>query len=120
MKEQIMKSNKIKKYEKEVTKSSAYGRNLNKSSNRGIWISAIILFSILLIIIPLEVYADGINVASIGIDETAIITVTNNSDTEIKTFRVWLGEEFNFKSFKTEKGWTGEKKSTGSNYFYII
>ena len=86
---------------------------MNKSSNRGIWISAIILFSISLIIIPLEVYADGINVASIGIDETAIITVTNNSDTEIKTFRVWLGEEFNFKSFKTEKGWTGEKNQQG-------
>jgi hypothetical protein len=113
MKEQIMKSNKIKKCEKEVTESSTYGRNLNKSSNRGILISAIILFSISLIIIPLEVYADEINVTSIGIDETAIITVTNNSDTEIKTFRVWLGEEFNFKSFKTEKGWTGEKNQQG-------
>ena len=113
MKEQTMKSNKIKKYEKEVTKSSAYGHNLNKSSNRGMLISTIILFSISLIIIPLEVYADEVNVTSIGIDETAIITVTNNSDAEIKTFRVWLGEEFNFKSFKTEKGWTGEKNQQG-------
>mgnify|MGYP003688052121 CR=1 FL=1 len=113
MKGQIMKNNKIIKYEKEVTKSNTYGRNLNKSSNRKTLISTIILFSILLIIIPLEVYADEINVASIGIDETAIITVTNNSDAEIKTFRVWLGEEFNFKSFKTEKGWTGEKNQQG-------
>ncbi|MDC1057812.1 biofilm-associated protein, partial [Nitrosopumilus sp.] len=32
---------------------------------------------------------------------------------EIKTFRVWLVEETNFKSFKTEKGWTGEKNSQG-------
>ena len=113
MKEQTMKSNKIKKYEKEATKSITYGRNLNKSPNRGILISTIILFSISLIIIPLEVYADEINVVSIGIDETAIITVTNNSDEEIETFRVWLGEEFNFKSFKTEKGWTGEKNQQG-------
>jgi hypothetical protein len=113
MKEQTMKNNKIKKYEKEATKSITYGRNLNKSPNRGILISTIILFSISLIIIPLEAYGDEINVASIGIDETAIITVTNNSDTEIKTFRVWLGEEFNFKSFKTEKGWTGEKNQQG-------
>ena len=108
-----MKRNKIIKYGKKITKSSAYGCNLNKSSNRGMLISTIILFSISLIIIPLEVYADEVNVTSIGIDETAIITVTNNSDAEIKTFRVWLGEEFDFKSFKTEKGWTGEKNQQG-------
>ena len=86
---------------------------INKSSHKKMSISITILFSISLILIPLEVYADEINVVSIGIDETAIITVTNNSDNEIKTFRVWLGEEFNFKSFKTEKGWTGEKNQQG-------
>ena len=86
---------------------------MNKSANRGIPISIIILFSISLIIIPLEVYADEVNVVSIGLDETAIITATNNSDNEIKTFRVWLGDDFNFKSFKTEKGWTGEKNQQG-------
>ncbi|MBC8502294.1 MAG: biofilm-associated protein [Nitrosopumilus sp.] len=86
---------------------------INKSSHKKMSISIIVLFSISLILIPLEVYADEINVASTGIDETAIITVTNNSDNEIKTFRVWLGEEFNFKSFKTEKGWTGEKNQQG-------
>ena len=31
----------------------------------------------------------------------------------LKLLRVWLGEEFNFKSFKTEKGWTGEKNQQG-------
>jgi hypothetical protein len=86
---------------------------MNKLVNREISISIIILFSISLIIIPSEVYADEINVASIGLDETAIVTATNNSENEIKTFRVWLGEEFNFKSFKTEKGWTGEKNQQG-------
>jgi len=100
MKEYIMKTNKIKKYEKEIT-------------NREIHISIIILFSISLILIPSEVYADEIDVVSIGLDETAIITATNNSDNEVKTVRVWLGEEFNFKSFKTEKGWTGEKNQQG-------
>ncbi len=87
--------------------------NMNKLSNREIHISVIILFSISLILIPSEVYADEIDVVSIGLDETAIITATNNSDNEIKTFRVWLGEEFNFKSFKTEKGWIGEKNQQG-------
>jgi hypothetical protein len=86
---------------------------MNKLANREMSISIIILFSISLILIPSEVYADEINVVSVGLDETAIITATNNSDNEIKTFRVWLGEEFNFKSFKTEKGWTGEKNQQG-------
>jgi hypothetical protein len=86
---------------------------MNKSTNGGISISIIILFSISLILIPLEVYADEVNVVSTGLDETAIITATNNSDNEIKTFRVWLGDDFNFKSFKTEKGWTGEKNQQG-------
>jgi hypothetical protein len=90
---------------------------MNKSLDKKISISITILFSISLILIPLEVYADEINVASVGLDETAIITVTNNSDKEIKTFRVWLGEEFNFKSFKTEQGWTGEKNQQGVTIF---
>jgi len=86
---------------------------MNKSINRKISISIIILFSISLMLIPLEVYADEVNVVSVGLDETAIITAINNSNNEIKTFRVWLGDDFNFKSFKTEKGWTGEKNQQG-------
>jgi hypothetical protein len=86
---------------------------MNKLGNTEMSISIIILFSISLILIPLEVYADEINVTSVGLDDTAIITTTNNSDNEIKTFRVWLGDDFNFKSFKTEKGWIGEKNQQG-------
>jgi hypothetical protein len=86
---------------------------MEKSLNKKISVSIIILFSISLMLIPLEVYADKINVVSVGLDETAIITATNNSNKEIKSFRVWLGEEFDFKSFKTEKGWTGEKNQQG-------
>jgi len=86
---------------------------MNKLANKQMSISIIILFSISLILIPSEGYADEVNVVSIGLDDTAIITATNNSDNEIKTFRVWLGDDFNFKSFKTEKGWTGEKNQQG-------
>ncbi|RZD39075.1 MAG: hypothetical protein CXT78_14310 [Thaumarchaeota archaeon] len=113
MKEQIIKNNKIKKYEKEITKRRTGVGNMNKLSNKEKTISTIVLFSIFLILIPSEAYANEINVISVGLDETAIITATNNSDKEIKTFRVWLGEEFNFKSFKTEKGWIGEKNQQG-------
>jgi len=86
---------------------------MHKLVNTEMSISIIILFSISLILIPSEVYADEVNVVSIGLDDTAIITATNNSDNEIKTFRVWLGDDFNFKSFKTEKGWIGEKNQQG-------
>ena len=85
----------------------------NKSTMSGISISILVLFSISLILIPSEGYAEEIDVVSNGLDETAIITVANNSDKEINTFRVWLGGEFNFESFKTEKGWTGEKNEQG-------
>jgi len=88
-------------------------KNRSKSSSKGILLSILILISISLILIPSEGYAEEINVVSNGLDETAIITVTNNSDNEIETFRVWLGGEFNFKSFKTEKGWIGEKNEQG-------
>ena len=87
--------------------------SMNKSAMRGISISVLVLFSISLMLIPSEGYAEEIDVVSNGLDETAIITVANNSDKEINTFRVWLGGDFNFESFKTEKGWTGEKNEQG-------
>ena len=87
--------------------------SMNKSAMRGISISVLVLFSISLMLIPSEGYAEEIDVVSNGLDETAIITVANNSDEEINTFRVWLGGDFNFESFKTEKGWTGEKNEQG-------
>jgi len=108
-----MKNKKIKKYEKEITKRTTRVRNMNKLTNKQISISTIVLFSIFVILMPSEAYANEIDVISNGLEETVILTATNNSDKEIKTFRVWLGEEFNFKSFKTEKGWTGEKNQQG-------
>ena len=86
---------------------------MNKSSKRGIFLSTIILFSIVLIIIPVDAYANEIDVKIIGLEETAIITVTNNSEKDINMFRIWLGENFDFKSYKTEKGWIGEKTPQG-------
>lgn len=76
-------------------------------------ISVIALFSISMILVPSSAYAEEINVKSIGLDETTIITVTNESMKDIKSFRIWLSENFNFESFKTEKNWIGEKNSQG-------
>jgi len=86
---------------------------MNESSTRGIFLSIILLFSLVLIAIPSNAYAEEVNVKSFAFEETTIIEFTNNSDQVINTFRIWLGSDFSFKSFKTEKGWVGEKTPQG-------
>ena len=79
---------------------------------RGMLLSIALLFSIILISIP-DAFAEDITANSFGLDETVIVEFTNDSNEEINTFRIWLGSDFNFKSFKTEKGWVGEKTPQG-------
>jgi len=86
---------------------------MKKSSMRGICLSITLLFSIVLFAIPSNVYAEEINVKSFAFEDTTIIEFTNDSDEVINTFRIWLGSDFSFKSFKTEKGWVGEKTPQG-------
>jgi len=50
---------------------------------------------------------------SIGFEETTIIEFENKGTTEIETIRMWLGADNTFKSFKTEKGWSGKKTPQG-------
>ena len=84
-----------------------------RSSTRGVFLAITVLFSVSLILIPSDVHAEEINVKSIGLDKTTIISFTNDAAEDVKVFRIWLGENVNFKSFKTEKGWIGEKNSQG-------
>ena len=86
---------------------------MNKSSKRGIFLAAVTLFSISLMLIPSNVFAEEINVKSLGVDKTTIITITNEASKDVKTFRIWLSQNISFESFKTEKGWTGEKTPQG-------
>ena len=86
---------------------------MNRSSTRGIFLAAALLLSTVLMILPSDIYAEKITVTSVALDETSVIELTNDSDKEIKTLRIWLGSDFNFKSFKTEKEWTGEKNAQG-------
>ena len=105
-----MKNTKVKKgFKLEIKKTNI----MNKSSKRGIFLAIGILFSISLLLIPSNGYAEEINVESVGVEKTAIITLTNDAVKEIKTFRIWLGQDSNFESFKTEKGWIGEKTPQG-------
>ena len=53
---------------------------MKKSSKRGIFLSVIVLFSISLILTPLNGYAEEIDVKSVGLDKTTIITLTNDAD----------------------------------------
>ncbi len=86
---------------------------MNKSSTRGIFLSITLLFSLVLIAIPSNANAEEINVKSFAFEETTIIEFTNDSDEEVNTFRIWLGSDFSFESFKTEKVWVGEKTPDG-------
>jgi len=52
-------------------------------------------------------------VKSIGFDKTTIIEFTNNGTIDIQTFRLWLGSDFSFESFKAQDSWTGKKTPQG-------
>ena len=88
-------------------------KNMNKSSTRGISLSVALLFSLVLIAFPSNVYGEEISVTSVALEETSLLELTNDSTKDVNTLRIWLGGDFNFKSFKTEKGWVGEKNSQG-------
>ena len=87
--------------------------NMNRSSTRGIFLSIVLLFSLVLITLPSNVYGEGISITTIALEETSLLELTNDSTKDVNTLRIWLGSDFNFKSYKTEKGWTGEKNSQG-------
>jgi len=89
--------------------------NMNKLFS--ILLSVTILFSISIFVIPSNAYGEEIDVKSVGIEETTILTITNESIKDIKTIRVWLSQDVNFESFKTEKGWVGEKTPQGVMIF---
>jgi len=86
---------------------------MKKPVTSSILLSVIILFSVSIIFMPSNGYAEEISVKSMGIEKTSIITFTNEGAQDVKTFRIWLSQDANFESFKTEKGWIGEKNSQG-------
>ena len=106
----FIKNNKL---EKEFNPHMKKIMNIKKSSKRGIFLSIVILFSISLILTPLNGYAEEIIVKSVGVDKTSIITLTNESEKNVEMFRIWLSQDTNFQSFKTERGWIGEKTPQG-------
>ena len=72
--------------------------------------SILFVFSIFTLFSLTEINAvEGISVNADGYENTIIIEFENNSDSKIKTVRIWPGGEIIFESFKSESGWGGGK-----------
>ncbi|TRZ69430.1 MAG: biofilm-associated protein [Nitrosopumilaceae archaeon] len=87
---------------------------MSKASTRGVFLSLVLLCLTVAIIGPINAYAtETINAKSFSFEETTIIEFTNGGKEDVNSFRIWLGSDINFKSFKTESGWIGEKTPQG-------
>ena len=89
-------------------------QHMSKASTRGIFLSLVLLCLTVAIVVPINTYAtETINAKSFSFEETTIIEFTNNGKEDVSSFRIWLGSDINFKSFKTESGWIGQKTPQG-------
>ena len=74
----------------------------------GISASLFLVFAIFTLFSITGVNAEeGMSVNPIGYENTIIVEFENNSDSKIKTVRMWPGGEITFESFKSEPGWGG-------------
>ena len=77
--------------------------------------SLLLISSIILISSIGYSYADQIVATSTGFEDSTILELKNlrSNTANIDSVRIWLGEENEFKSFKTEQGWLGKKQLNG-------
>lgn len=86
--------------------------DMRKYSSSSIFISVLLVFSVVTLISISEVNAaEVISVNAKGYENTIIIEFENESTSKIKTIKVWPGGEITFTSFKSEPGWGGGKYS---------
>ena len=84
---------------------------MSKSSSSGVFLYIILCLTVIIII---PAYAEvTVDAKSFSFEETTIIEFTNIGNVDISAFRIWLGSDNNFKAFKTENGWIGEKTPQG-------
>ena len=86
---------------------------IGNMSKGGICFVLFLIVSLVTVNFPSIYAAETISAKSISFEETTIIEFINDGKIPVNTFRIWLGSDSNFKSFKTEKGWTGEKTPQG-------
>jgi hypothetical protein len=80
----------------------------------GLVIFGIIILSVFTVAsLSLPAFADTV-AKSTSFEKTTLIEYVNNEGVPIKTVRMWLGQDAGtFKSFKTERGWTGTLTAQG-------
>lgn len=61
---------------------------------------------------PPAAYA-AVTAQSVGYEKTTVVEFYNSGPETVETFRMWLSGGALFKSFKTEKGWTGARLPQG-------
>jgi len=88
--------------------------NMSKSI-KGVFLSILLVSSLLSVAMldNVEAQEKPVTAKSIGFEKTTIVEFENTGNTDVQTFRLWLGSDFSFKSFKTERGWTGQKTPQG-------
>ena len=87
---------------------------MKRYSVGGIFTSLLLVVSIFILFSISEVNAEEvISVNASGYENTIIVEFENESESKIKTVRMWPGGEITFESFKSEPGWGGGKYSDG-------
>ena len=76
----------------------------------GLFAISLLLGSILVISYQPAYAEQVITATSTSLETTSILELKNNqgNTANIESVRIWLSEDNSFKSFKTEKGWTGK------------
>ena len=80
-----------------------------------VFFSLLFISSIVLISSFESSFADEVIATSTGFEDSTILELKNSrgNTVDIDSVRIWLGEENDFKSFKTEQGWLGKKQLNG-------
>ncbi len=114
MKNTLITNTKAVKYPLRFNLDMKQLEHMNKSHTREVFLYLVLLCLTVAIIIPINAYAaETIDAKSFSFEETTIIEFTNSGKEDVNSFRIWLGSDINFKSFKTESGWIGEKTPQG-------
>ena len=85
------------------------------SSHSVLLFSLLIISSIILVSSFESSFGDEIISTSVGFEDSTILELKNSrgNTANIDTVRIWLSEENEFKSFKTEQGWMGKNTLQG-------
>ena len=77
--------------------------------------SIFLISSIILVSSVQNSFADEVIATSTGFEGSTILELKNSraNAANIDSVRIWLSEDNEFKSFKTEQGWLGKKQLNG-------